>query len=82
MDQSDIDQRAVDQALLAEQRHPGNHADDVRGPERHGADQEQADRDQRVADMEDQEIGDKKPMSSVKNQVRTVNLIDRQDRGR
>ena len=53
-----MQQRRIDQAFLAQQRNPGDHADDVRGPERHGAEQEQSERQQRIANVEDQEIGD------------------------
>mgnify|MGYP000888385567 CR=1 FL=1 len=33
---SDYNETLVHQAVAAQQRHPGNHADDVGGPERHG----------------------------------------------
>ena len=56
MHHADADQRHVDQALLAEKRYPRNHPDDVRGPERHGAQQEQTDRKQRATDVKDQEV--------------------------
>ena len=58
VDEAELQQRAVDQPFLAEQRNPGNHADDVRGPERHCAQQEEADGEQLVAHVEDEEIGD------------------------
>ena len=56
MHHTESHQRHIDQALFAQQRNPRNHANDVRGPERHGAEQEQADREQRVADVKDKEI--------------------------
>ncbi len=57
-DHAGAEQGRVDQTFLAEQRDPGNHPDDVRGPERDRAEQEQADCEQLVLDVEDQEIGD------------------------
>jgi len=57
VDQSEMQQRRIDQAFLAQKRNPGNHPDDVGGQERHGADQEQPDRQQRIAHVEHQEIG-------------------------
>ena len=57
-DEADPDQRLVDEPVAAEQRNPRDHADDVRGPERDGADEEQRDLHRRRADMEGEEIGD------------------------
>src|SRR5882724_13444453 len=61
VDDAGSGERAIDEALLAEQRDPGDHSDDVGGPERHGAQQEQPQRQQLVADVEDQEVGDPEP---------------------
>ena len=58
VDDADAHQRLVDQPLLPEQRDPRDHADDVRGPERHRAEQKETDRDQQRADVEHQEVGD------------------------
>ena len=57
MDQAELGQRLVDDAVLAQDRQPGDHANDVRGPERHRAEQKQSDLPEHAADVEDQEIG-------------------------
>ena len=53
-----VDQRRVDQPVAAEHRDPRDHADDVGGQERHGADEEQHHLHRRRADVEGEEIGD------------------------
>src|SRR6266446_4866723 len=60
LDEMDVEQRRVDQPFLSQQRNPGNHPDDVRGPERDRADQKQADREQLVLNMKDQKISHQK----------------------
>ena len=59
VDDADVDQRRVEQAVPAEERDPRDHADDVGGQERHGADQEQHHLHRRAADVEGEEIGDR-----------------------
>ena len=59
VDEAQRQQRGVDHAVAAEQRDPGDHADDVAGPERDRAEQEQRHLPGQRADVEGQEIGDR-----------------------
>ena len=57
-DQSEPEQRLVDQPVAAEQRNPGDHPDHVGGPERNDAHQRQHQLHGERADMEGEKIGD------------------------
>ena len=58
--QADRDQGVVDQAVTPQQRDPGNHADDIRGPERNRAQDEEHRLHGAGAYMERQKIGHRK----------------------
>jgi hypothetical protein len=69
-------QRLVEDAVAAEERDPRDHADDVRGQERHRAEQEQADLEQQAAHVEDQEIGDVEAQHQGHAQTISANLSE------
>src|SRR5260370_1259763 len=49
-------QELIEDAVSSEKRDPRDHADDVRGPERHRAQQEKTDLPKQAANVENQEI--------------------------
>src|ERR1700728_3999471 len=61
VDDAEAHEAAVEDAVAPEERYPRNHPDDVRGPERHRADQEQSDLHGQASHVEHQEIGNREP---------------------
>ena len=74
----------VDEPVAAEQRNPRDHADDVRGPERNRADEEQHHLHGHGADVKGEEIGDgeadderRQPDDEAEFRRRQIGLQDR-----
>ena len=67
INQSQMCQRLIDEAVPAKDRDPGDHPDDVRSPKRNRANQKKNDLPSQGAHMEGQEIGDGEPDGQGEN---------------